>query len=108
MRCKICQNEFIPNKYHPLQQVCARPECRRIRQIQSLREWRIKNPTYFKYLEQETPWRQARHRYNQLWRARHKEDLKEYAQSHKEQRREYMRGYMRRRRKAKNVNRDKS
>ena len=100
MRCKICQNEFTPSKYHPNQQVCFQPECQRLRQIQNERDWRAKNPDYFKCLGEESAWRQTRHRYNKLWRDSHKEELNTYSQSHKEQRRQYMREYMRRYRSA--------
>lgn len=96
MRCKICQQEFVPNKYHPAQEVCSLPECQRLRQIQNERQWRSRNPDYFKCLGQEAHWRQVRHRYSKLWKDSHKEYLKEYGQKYKEQRKEYMRNYMRR------------
>ncbi|MBU3959168.1 MAG: hypothetical protein KKH29_03120 [Candidatus Omnitrophica bacterium] len=108
MRCKICQNEFIPNKYRPQQQVCSQPECQKTRQVQNQRVWRIKNPNYFKCLGQDVPWQQSRRQYNRLWKATHKKYLKEQDQSHKGQRREYMREYMRRYRETTLVNRDKS
>lgn len=101
MRCKICQNEFVPNKYHPHQQICSQPACQRARQIQNEREWRLKNPDYFKSRGQEAAWRRIRQRYNKLWSSTHKDYLKKYEASHKEQRREYMREYMRRYRAAK-------
>ena len=108
MRCKICQTEFTPSKYQPRQEVCFQPECQRQRQIQNEREWRLKNPDYFKCLGQEEFWRKSRHRYSRLWKSTHKEYLKEYEQTHKKQRQEYMREYMRRYREANNVNRGKS
>lgn len=110
MRCKICQNEFIPNKYRPQQQVCFQAQCQKQRQIQNERAWRISNPDYFKCLGQEAFWQENRRRYSKLWRVSHKEYHKEYEASHKQQRREYMRDYMRRYREAKspNVNTDKS
>lgn len=95
MLCKICKNEFTPNKYKPSQMVCSRPECQRLRQIQNERDWRQKNPDYFKYLDQETYWKDNRRRYNRLWKATHKAYTKAYEESHKEQRRVYMRQYMR-------------
>jgi len=97
MLCRICQKEFIPNKYHPHQQVCLRLECQKIRQIQNEREWRIKNPDYFKFLGQEAAWREKRRRYNRLWKFTHKGSLreKEAGESHKVRHREYMREYMR-------------
>jgi len=94
--CRICQKEFIPDKYHAQQQVCSRPECQKQRQIQNQREWRIKNPEYFKSLEQDPAWRKYRQRYTKLWKTSHKDHLKDYAERHKQERLEYMRGYMRR------------
>lgn len=108
MRCKICQNEFAPHKYRPKQEVCSKPECQKLRQIQNQREWRVKNPDYFKCLDQESIWRENRHRYNRLWKLTHKDYLKGYEENHKSQRREYMKDYMRRYRETNNVNRDKS
>jgi len=98
----------MPNKYHPNQQVCSQPECQRIRQVQNEKDWRIRNPEYFKCLGQESSWRHNRHRYTKLWKATHKDYLKEYENNHKEQRKEYFREYMRHYREEKNVNRDKS
>ena len=108
MRCKICQNEFILNKYHPQQQVCSQPECQKTRQIQNEKEWRMRNPDYFKCLGQESAWRESRHRYSKLWKTTHKDYAQQYEENHKLQRREYMREYMRRYRKAGSVNGDKS
>jgi len=108
MRCKICQNEFIPNKYRPHQIVCSQPECQKIRQLSNERDWRLKNPDYFKCLDQVSSWRENRHRYSQLWKKVHKGDLKIYEQGHKPQRREYMREYMRRHRQTHLVNGNKS
>lgn len=95
MRCKFCQKEFTPSKYRPKQQACPRPECQKMRQIQNARDWRGKNPDYFKYLDQDRAWRESRKRYNALWRKSHKEALKEYDEAHRPQRKEYMREYMR-------------
>jgi hypothetical protein len=109
MLCSICQKEFIPNKYKPSQKVCSNPGCQRLRQIQNEKDWRARNPDYFKCLGQEKFWRENRHRYSKLWRVAHKDSLRDYEQSHKEQRRQYMREYMRARRKvALYVNREKS
>jgi hypothetical protein len=108
MICKICQKEFIPNKYHSNQQVCPQPECQKMRQIQNIREWRKKNPDYFKSLGQEAAWQEKRRRYNRLWKSLNKGNLKVYEQINKEQRREYMREYMKRYRILRSdVNRDK-
>lgn len=63
--------------------------------MQNLKDWRQKNPDYFKCLGQEPAWQEKRKRYNRLWKETNKERLKEYEGAHKEQRREYMREYMR-------------
>lgn len=96
MQCKICQREFTPNKYHPNQQVCSGLECQHLRQILNEKEWRNKNPEYFKCRDQETSWRVNRHLYSRQWRIVHKDYLKKYERNHRHQRREYMREYMRR------------
>jgi len=108
MLCRICQKEFTPNKYRPQQKVCFQPECQRQRQLENERQWRLKNPDYFKSLGQQGAWQENRHRYSKLWKARHKDHLKEYKNGHKEQRQEYMKEYMRRYRAARNVDRKKS
>jgi hypothetical protein len=95
MRCKICQNEFIPNKYRPQQQICSQSECQRTRQLQNQRDWRGKNPDYFKCLGQDSAWRESRHRYSKLWKTTHKGYLREYEKDHSQQRSQYMREYMR-------------
>lgn len=96
MKCKICQKDFEPNKYHPNQACCPSLQCQKERQLQNEKEWRARNPDYFKCLGQESAWRRNRHHYNKLWRQTHKDYLHEYEKSHREQRREYMREYMRR------------
>lgn len=108
MRCKICQNEFVPNKHRPKQQICSRPECQKQRQTENERQWRLKNPDYFKSLGQEAFWRQRRAQYSRIWKKRHKKHLKEYAEKRKKERQEYMRNYMAKYRLARNVNREKS
>jgi hypothetical protein len=95
MKCIICNNDFTPSKYRPSQQVCSDPACQRQRQLQNQKEWRIKNPDYFKCLGQESAWQDKRRRYNQLWKSANKEYIKTYENDHKDQRREYMREYMR-------------
>ena len=95
MRCKVCQNEFIPSKYQPRQQVCSKPECQRLRQLKNLREWRLRNPDYFKCLGQAPAWREERHRYSRLWKVTHKDYIKGYEHAYQQERREYMREYMR-------------
>lgn len=107
MRCRICQNEFTPNKYHPNQQVCFQPVCQKARQLQNEKQWREKNPDYFKSLGQGEHWKEVRHRYSKLWRETNKEYLKTYEKAHQDQRREYMRNYMRRYREVLDVNNGK-
>jgi len=110
MLCRICQKEFEPNKYRPNQKVCSRLECQKKRQIQNGKEWRARNPDYFKYLDQESAWKDKRKRYNKLWKATHQQELKEYQQTRRQQRQEYMREYMRNYRQSKKalVNGNKS
>ena len=96
MYCKICNKEFKPNKYHPNQRVCPDSVCQHKRQIQNIRQWRAKNPEYFKCRDQEEFWRKNRRNYSRSWRMAHKDYLREYSRSHREERREYMREYMRR------------
>lgn len=98
MRCKICQREFKPSKYRPNQEACSQPECQKQRQAQNLKDWRQKNPDYFKYLGQEPIWRDSRRQYNKLWRNTHEDYLEKYEIKRKKQRRTYMREYMRRKR----------
>ncbi len=94
MKCRICQNEFTPDKYHPRQSVCSQPACQKQRQLENLSAWRQKNPDYFKGLEQDAAWREKRRNYNKLWKKANQKEIKEYAKKNKEQRREYMRFYM--------------
>lgn len=108
MICRICQKEFIPNKYHPKQQVCFQTACQKARQLENEKSWRQNNPDYFKCLGQEEHWKEVRHRYSKLWRDNHQDYLKNYDKAHQDQRREYMRNYMRRYREALDVNRDKT
>ena len=95
MKCKICNQEFVPSKYRPSQVVCSDPACQRSRQLANQKSWREQNPDYFKYLGQEEAWQEKRRRYNRLWKAANKEYIHEYEVAHKDQRREYMREYMR-------------
>ena len=95
MQCRICKSEFIPGKYHPRQEVCSRPNCQHLRQLENERDWRLKNPEYFKHLGQGAAWQESRRRYSREWRIRHKDYLKEYQRKHRKERREYMREYMR-------------
>lgn len=95
MRCRICNQEFIPAKYHPHQQVCSKLECQHRRQLQNQRDWRIRNPGYFRHRGQDFAWQKSRRRYMQQWRVMHKDYIRDYQISHRPKRREYMREYMR-------------
>ena len=109
MKCQICKKEFKPNKYHPHQRVCLRSECQHLRQVINERDWRTKNPEYFKCRDQDKVWRISRYRYSREWRQAHKDYLKEYEKNRLSQRREYMREYMRRyRANRQSVSRNKS
>lgn len=96
MRCKVCNKEFSPSKYNPSQQTCSSSECQHLRQLLNEREWRGRNPDYFRCHGQDQVWQENRYRYVKLWRLAHRDYLREYAKSHAPQRREYMREYMRR------------
>lgn len=78
--CKICGVEFMPDKYHPRQEVCSNKECQHKRQIENQRKWRKRNPEYFKYKEKATPWERKRAQYLEKWREEHKGYFKEYHQ----------------------------
>lgn len=71
--CKICKKSFIPNKYHPYQEVCFSLKCQHKRQIQNQKSWRTENPDYFKYKERLTFWQKARACYLETWRQNHKD-----------------------------------
>jgi len=100
--CPICKKWFIPNKYRPNQKVCSNLECQYKRQLENMKEWRDKNPNYFKYREvKDTTWKESCRDRARKWRRTHIEYLKLYRQEHKQAHREYMRKYMREYRKKK-------
>ena len=51
-RCDHCGTLFMPDKYHPRQRYCTDPDCakdrRRAYKREYNKEWREKNPNYFK------------------------------------------------------------
>jgi hypothetical protein len=110
MNCRICSREFSPSKYKPQQQVCGQPACQKSRQLENQKQWRLRNPDYFRSLEQDKAWIERRRRYNQLWKETNKESIKIYQKKNKKQRNQYMREYMRNYRinRDSNVNREKS
>ena len=94
--CSICGTSFKPNKYSPRQRVCPKPECQRARQIQSMKEWRQKHPTYFKYDESKgQDWLRMQRERSRNWRRNNPDKIKFYRQAHLEEYRQYMRDYMR-------------
>ena len=96
-QCIYCHQPFQANKYSPRQKVCSRPECQHARQIESMRQWRERNPNYFKYDESKgQDWLNAQRERSRLWRQRNPDKIKQYRQTHLEVYREYMRDYMRR------------
>lgn len=90
-KCKICKKRFVPNKYHPRQKVCLKPECQRIRNQILLKKWYMENPDYFK------EWRsEYYHQKSKEWRKKHSAYFREYWNSHpewREKRRLYMQIY---------------
>lgn len=77
--CRICKREFIPDKYHPNQEVCSNPECQHKRQLENQRNWRLRNPDYFKYKRRKTAWEKKRAQYLKAWREAHKDYFKKRA-----------------------------
>jgi len=96
--CIYCHEPFTVNKYSPRQKVCSRPACQHERQIESMRQWRQRNPNYFKYdlAAKGQEWINTQRERSRLWRERHPEKIKAYRQSHMDKYRQYMREYMRR------------
>ena len=84
-KCIICQQEFIPNKYHPHQEVCSNKECQHKRQLSNQKEWRFKNPNYFKYKKKNTGWEKRRAHYLKIWRLTHKDYFKKYRLKNKQE-----------------------
>ena len=81
-KCRICGYKFVPDRFHPYQKVCSRSECQHKRQLLDQKNWRQKNPEYFKYKEKRTPWERKRAAYLRLWRRLHKDYFKKYSQKH--------------------------
>ncbi|MBI3252680.1 MAG: hypothetical protein HYZ52_05145 [Candidatus Omnitrophica bacterium] len=95
--CLYCKEVFPPNKYAPRQKVCSRPECQKRRQLESMRVWREKNPSYFKYDESKgLAWLETQRKRSRIWRQKNPEKVRLYRQTHSTQYRQYMRDYMRR------------
>jgi hypothetical protein len=102
-RCKICRQEFIPDKRHPRQKICFNTVCRRQARIVALRKWRKKYPDYFRNradnIESMRTWRKAHPEYYQQYRKKHPELRKKS--------REYVRAHRTKRKLAENVSKNK-
>ncbi len=95
--CLYCQDVFSKNKYSPRQKVCSKTECQHKRQIDSMREWRQRHPSYFKYDETKgAEWLRTQRDRSKVWRQRNPDKIRNYRQSHIQEYRQYMRDYMRR------------
>ena len=95
--CRFCNLSFLPNKYAPRQTVCSSADCQKKRQLESMRQWRDKNPNYFKYDESKgIQWLETQRRRSQEWRQRNPDKVRAYRQAHEDEDRRYMREYMQR------------
>lgn len=102
--CIYCKSAFTPNKYSPRQKICASAECQKKRQLDSMRQWRERNPNYFKYDESKGPvWLEAQRRRSKQWREKNPEKVRAYRENHSTEYRQYMKEYMRRYREKKRV-----
>ena len=94
--CEICKTAFTTNKYSPRQKICSGPDCQKKRQHESMRQWREKNPNYFKYDESKgMEWLQTQRDRSKIWRQKNPDKVKVYRQTHLPEYRRYMREYMR-------------
>lgn len=94
--CIFCQTPFAPNKYSPRQKVCSNPVCQKKRQLESMKEWRLRHPDYFKYDESKgQEWLDLQRRRSKLWRQKNPDKVRSYRQAHSQEYRNYMREYMR-------------
>lgn len=95
--CPFCQSPFVPNKYAVRQKVCSNPDCQRRRQLESMRQWRERNPNYFKYDESKgLEWLETQRQRSRVWRQKNPDKVRSYRKAHLEEYRNYMREYMRR------------
>ena len=94
--CVYCHTIFTPNKYSPRQKVCSNLACQKRRQLESMKLWREKNPSYFKYDESKgMAWLETQRRRSKIWREKNPDKVQSYRQTHHTEYREYMREYMR-------------
>ena len=94
--CAYCKNNFTPNKYSPRQTVCSNSDCQKKRQLDSMKAWREKHPTYFKYDESKgLAWLETQRKRSKVWREKNPDKIRSYRVAHSEEYRKYMREYMR-------------
>ncbi len=94
--CVYCKITFEPNKYSPKQKVCSNPVCQKKRQLDSMKNWRERNPNYFKYDESKgLVWLETQRRRSKVWREKNPDKVRAYRQTHLTEYRSYMREYMR-------------
>jgi len=96
-KCKICHTAFTPEKRHPRQKICSKPECRRKSRIAALRKWRKLYPEYFKNrtdnVEKIRAWRKAHPDYYPKYREAHPELKKKtlkYVRAHRAKKRAFL------------------
>lgn len=95
--CIHCGVPFVPNKYSPRQKICSGSACQKKRQLESMRQWRERNPQYFKYDESKgLVWLETQRNRSRVWRERNPDKVRQYRQTHNAAYREYMKEYMRR------------
>ena len=95
--CIYCHEPFAVNKYSPRQKVCSKPACQHERQIESMKQWRQRNPAYFKYdlSAKGQEWINTQRERSRVWRQRNPDKIRNYRQTHMDRYRQYMREYMR-------------
>ena len=70
--------------------------CQKKRQLESMKLWRQRNPSYFKYDESKgLVWIQTQRNRSKVWREKNPEKIRSYGQAHHSEYRQYMRNYMR-------------
>ena len=82
-RCPFCRRWYRPNpRLNRRQQTCGRAECRRQQKQKSNREWRAKNPDYFRgvYPHQKEKYG-TRADYMRLYRQQHPDYVRRNAAS---------------------------
>ena len=96
--CKICGKIFSASKYRPLAQIiCSESACQHKRQLENMKQWRLRNLHYFKQDEiRGIYWYEVCRRRIKRWRKEHPEYFVKYREKYKDRHREYMKEYMRR------------